>query len=176
MSTPPIASCRCCGATLQGTWCQDCGQGHAHVRLSLRDLTDEAFEGLLAFDTRLIRTVRGLIRDPGGVVLDYLSCRRVPYMHPFKYALLMATVCFLVQGWLLQLRGPFESEQHARRDESVVQSSHRSRLTAARRTRPVDASGRRQPGGARRAGHAHVSPGDRHATGVISLSAVAPRT
>lgn len=59
---------------------------------------------MVAADLRIVRTVRDLSRDPGTVVRDYLRGRRVPYVHPFKYAFFTATFAFLVQRWLVELQ------------------------------------------------------------------------
>jgi hypothetical protein len=96
--------CRSCGEVLHGTFCHACGQGHRHVRLSARELGAEVLEEALSFDTRLLRTVRALSVEPARVCRDFLSCRRVPWMHPFKYALLMGAFAFLVQRGLFALQ------------------------------------------------------------------------
>lgn len=80
----------------------------------------EALEDLVDADTRLLRTARTLLREPGRVCRDYISGRRVPWMHPFKYALLMATAAFLVQRWLYELSPVPEDEALARLQEYQV--------------------------------------------------------
>ena len=107
------AECRNCGAPLQGPWCHDCGQSHRHVRLSAQELAGEVLEETVALDTRLLRTIRGLSIEPARVCRDFLSCRRVPWMHPFKYALLMGAFAFLVQRGLFALQEVPDGERAA---------------------------------------------------------------
>lgn len=99
---------------LLGEWCHACGQGHRHVRLSLARLAGDLFEELASADTRLIRTVRTLTRNPGRVCREYLHGGRMPWTNPIKYALLTATIAFLVQRWVVDLAAAPDSVADAR--------------------------------------------------------------
>lgn len=87
--------CRSCAVELVGPWCHACGQGHRHGRLSARSLIGEVAEGVLDLDGRVFRTFWGLTVRPGAAIREYLGGRRVPYLHPFKYALGIVALVFL---------------------------------------------------------------------------------
>jgi hypothetical protein len=90
--TAPVAqgaACLNCGAPTAGTYCGDCGQAARTARLSFPRLLREAAGGILSFDSATVRTLRGLISRPGGFVRDYLLGRRVGYLGPLRYYLLV---------------------------------------------------------------------------------------
>lgn len=53
----PPPRCANCGAEKAGTFCQECGQKHADVALSLRSLARDFVDEYLSADSRLFRSV-----------------------------------------------------------------------------------------------------------------------
>jgi hypothetical protein len=107
-------ACRNCSEPLQGPYCSACGQSHRFVRLELRTLVSEVVDALTNLDTRVLRTVGELTIDPGRVGREYLVGRRIPYVHPFKYALATFALAILVQQGLLHLHGAPSDPQVSR--------------------------------------------------------------
>lgn len=91
-------TCRCCGHELTGPYCAECGQGHLHIRLSLRALLDDFLDGLVNVELSALQTVIGLTVKPAGVCLDFINGRRRPYTGPFKYAMATLLLLALVTG------------------------------------------------------------------------------
>lgn len=84
----PPRACPNCGAPAPGRYCPACGQDNAHDRLRARVLVAEQLANVLGVESRLARTLRGLLSDPGGLVLDYVGGRRARYVSPARFALL----------------------------------------------------------------------------------------
>ncbi len=88
--------CPNCSAELNGSFCAECGQRQLDLDRPFRELVAEALSTFFAFDTRLTRTVRTLIRRPGFLTREFLDGRRARYAHPFKLYFAFSLVFFLV--------------------------------------------------------------------------------
>jgi hypothetical protein len=87
--------CPNCGAPAAGAFCAGCGQDNRRPRLSARDLLGDFLQNLADLDTALLRTVLGLLRNPGGLAADYVAGRRARYVSPLRF-FLGATALFLL--------------------------------------------------------------------------------
>jgi hypothetical protein len=87
-------ACRNCGAPLAGDYCSQCGQRERELRLA--DVAGEALEDLTDLDSRLWRTLKGLILHPGSVTADYISGRRARYVPPIRLYLVVSFLVLLV--------------------------------------------------------------------------------
>jgi hypothetical protein len=65
-------------------------------RVPLRVLVADALGDLLAFDSRILRTLRPLFLRPGFLTAEWCRGRRVPYVPPLRLYLFVAAVFFLV--------------------------------------------------------------------------------
>ncbi|QDU67210.1 DUF3667 domain-containing protein [Engelhardtia mirabilis] len=104
---PSDATCPNCGAPRLDRFCQVCGQDNVYARLRARQIVGDLLGGMFGWESRVALTVRGLLRDPGGLVLDFLRGRRVRYVRPARFAL-MCLALWLVLGRLLDF-DPMES-------------------------------------------------------------------
>ena len=86
-------ACRNCRAPLAGDYCSRCGQRERDLRLA--DVAAEALEDLTDLDSRLWRTLKGLLLRPGSVTADYISGRRARYIPPIRLYLVVSFVVFL---------------------------------------------------------------------------------
>ena len=84
----PPRSCPNCGTPAAGRYCPGCGQDNTRPRLEMRAVLLEAFHNLVGWDTALGRTLRGLVRNPGGLVEEYVSGRRRRFVNPARFCLL----------------------------------------------------------------------------------------
>ena len=99
LTEPPTLECPNCGAELKGRFCSLCGQDCGNLRLDMRAQLREALGQILGWDGSLLRTMRGLLCNPGGLALDYVRGRRRSYLHPARF-------CFISLAlWLLVVRG-----------------------------------------------------------------------
>lgn len=95
-NSPMGVPCANCGTPLQGGWCHQCGQLGEDFHRSALKLVGEAFEGLFHFDSRLWRTLPGLIYNPGRLTRDYLLGHRAPQIPPLRLFLVTLLVVFMV--------------------------------------------------------------------------------
>ncbi|HVI02075.1 MAG TPA: DUF3667 domain-containing protein [Enhygromyxa sp.] len=107
-------TCRNCGELLRGPYCSTCGQSHRFVRLELRALLEDMIDALRHVDTPVLRTVGELTVDPGRVGREYLVGRRIPYVNPFKFALVTFVLAIVVNQALIGMHGIPSDPQLAR--------------------------------------------------------------
>lgn len=62
----------------------------------MRSLVADALGDLLAFDSRVLRTLRPLFLRPGFLTAEWCRGRRVPYVPPFRLYVLVAALFFFV--------------------------------------------------------------------------------
>ena len=101
LETQPVPSylssttnvCASCGQLLSERYCPRCGQRSRDLAQPLwpllRELVMEAFE----LDSRLLRTLRGLLR-PGFLTAEFCRGRRAAYTSPVRLYLVSSLVCF----------------------------------------------------------------------------------
>jgi hypothetical protein len=91
---PGRRRCLNCGAALAGRFCHECGQEDEDRRVPFRKLVSEAFGEILSFDSRLLRSLRPLLLRPGFLTREYMAGRRVRYLPPFRFYLIVSVVFF----------------------------------------------------------------------------------
>lgn len=90
-----VAHCVTCGSPLHGRFCHQCGEraltsGDHRLITFLR----EAAAGALDVDSRLWRSFRALLLEPGRLTAEYLRGRRQPYLPPLQVFLLANLLFF----------------------------------------------------------------------------------
>lgn len=89
-------TCSNCGAALTGSFCAQCGQNRKnYVRSSWRiigDLIAEVFE----LDSRLVRTTKALLFNPGFLSQEFSRNRRAAYVPPARLYLIVSIAFFTV--------------------------------------------------------------------------------
>lgn len=101
------AACLCCGASLAGRFCAQCGQRVEPQRLELRALAKRFAQALTNLEGPLGRTAVGLLLRPHVVVGDYLRGRRIVYTNPVQWAILTSGATALI-GHVLGRVGPVQ--------------------------------------------------------------------
>ena len=86
--------CLNCGAALGGDFCSRCGQEASDLHRTVRQLVADVVGDVFSLDTRLLRTLRPLLLQPGELTRDYLAGRRVRQVPPLKIYLIAALVFF----------------------------------------------------------------------------------
>lgn len=91
---PHVASCKNCGATTSGNFCQQCGQAtHLHVP-SAREFLHEFIAHYVALEGKLWNSLKLLLFKPGFLTREYIEGRRVRYVEPLRLYLTFSIIFF----------------------------------------------------------------------------------
>jgi hypothetical protein len=88
-------ACANCGEPLIGPYCAVCGQERDTHRRSVRDLLGALFEELASFDSRILRTMRALLLQPGELPLAFHEGRTRRYVPALRLYLFVSLLFFL---------------------------------------------------------------------------------
>jgi hypothetical protein len=88
-------ACANCGEPLIGPYCAVCGQERDTHRRSVRDLVGALFEELASFDSRILRTIRALLLQPGELPLAFHEGRTRRYVPALRLYLFVSLLFFL---------------------------------------------------------------------------------
>jgi hypothetical protein len=88
--------CQNCGAPLTGRFCSSCGQRAIPPRPTIRELAGDAWNELVGWDGKLLRTLRMLVRHPGELTRAAIEGRRGRYISPVRLYLICSILYFLV--------------------------------------------------------------------------------
>lgn len=101
------STCRNCGAALGGEFCAACGQRRFRPRdRRLAHLLGETFGALTDLDSRIWRSLRAAMLQPGRIARDWIDGRRACWVSPIRLFLLANLLYFLAPG-LTDLSLPF---------------------------------------------------------------------
>lgn len=80
-------------------YCHNCGQLNSTKKLTFEDFFEEYFSGIVAYDSRLSRTLSALLFHPGKISKDYIQGKRQRYANPYKFYLSVSIIFFLAWGF-----------------------------------------------------------------------------
>src|SRR5437763_17130064 len=80
----PLTHCENCGAPLTGHWCAKCGQPAIDYRRSFRHVIADVLDSFLNWDSKFFATIGLLITHPWRLTNEFLSWRRIRYLHPAR--------------------------------------------------------------------------------------------
>lgn len=89
------STCQNCGTPLTGRFCSRCGQRAIPPRPTIRELAGDAWNELVGWDGKLLRTLRMLVRHPGELTCAAIEGRRARYISPVRLYLICSVVYFL---------------------------------------------------------------------------------
>lgn len=89
-------TCKNCAAELNGPFCGQCGQVVISKRITVRNLIAYVFASITNVERGLWYTLRGLLKNPGKVIQEYVNGRTRPYYHPLRLAFLLGTVSVIL--------------------------------------------------------------------------------
>lgn len=96
MNDDGATRCLNCRAVLTGPWCANCGQKHEPEIHTFAHFAGEALENVTHADSRLWQTLWILVSRPGLLTREFFSGRRMRYLPPVRFYLVMSVVFFLL--------------------------------------------------------------------------------
>lgn len=87
--------CANCGAAFGGPFCAHCGEERDTHRRSVYALLHDFFEDLLSFDSRILRTARALVVQPGELTAAFREGRVRRYVPPIRLYFFVTLLFFL---------------------------------------------------------------------------------
>ena len=93
---PPSNLCRNCAAPLEGEYCSRCGQREGRADVHFSEAIGELADDVVAWDSRLWRTLSPLVFKPGYLTAEFIAGRKARYVAPFRLYLIISFILFLV--------------------------------------------------------------------------------
>jgi hypothetical protein len=98
--------CPNCGAPRDAAFCSRCGQNDRVYARSIVSLAKDVAVDQLDLDSRLVRTIKALLFEPGRLTREFVADRRARYVSPVRLYLAISVVFFFV----LSLTGELDIE------------------------------------------------------------------
>ncbi len=90
-----VGKCANCGHPMIGPYCAVCGQPINTHRRTIGHLLHEFFKDIISFDSRILRTVRALLFQPGELPKSFHEGRTQRYMPAVRLYLFVSLLFFL---------------------------------------------------------------------------------
>ena len=91
--------CKNCHAFFEGNYCNNCGQKGDEKRFQLSNIMETFIHGFYHVHGGLLYTMKELFIRPGEMLRGYISGKRVVYLNPFTYLVLVCLVGGFVYKW-----------------------------------------------------------------------------
>lgn len=88
-------NCANCHTPLTGRFCANCGQPADVHRRSVVSLTHELVKDVVSFDSRILRTAKALVLQPGELASSFREGRTQRYVPPVRLYLFVSLLFFL---------------------------------------------------------------------------------
>jgi len=88
--------CANCGAPLYGRYCATCGQERDTHRRSVLGLAHDLFEDIASFDSRILRTAKAFLFQPGELPRAFREGRTQRYVPALRLYFFVSLVFFLI--------------------------------------------------------------------------------
>lgn len=88
--------CKNCETEFTGHFCNNCGQSAKDFDRPVSVLIIDAMANMMAFDTRLWKSLKSILFKPGEMALDYVAGKRMRYMPPFRLYLFISFIFFML--------------------------------------------------------------------------------
>ncbi|HTE25377.1 DUF3667 domain-containing protein [Flavitalea sp.] len=126
-------NCLNCGETVQGRYCQVCGQENTEPKESLWGLVSHFFQDITHFDGKFFSTGKLLFTKPGFLPKEYLSGRRARYLHPIRMYVFTSALFFLIFYSVFDVRnlGLGKKRQDKKQTAAMAVAKARSLKTAS---------------------------------------------
>lgn len=91
--------CKNCHTLFEGNYCNNCGQEGDEKRFKLSTIAETFIHGFYHVHGGLLFTMKELFIRPGEMLRGYISGKRVVYLNPFTYLVLVCLVGGFVYKW-----------------------------------------------------------------------------
>jgi hypothetical protein len=92
--------CKNCQTSFKGNYCSECGQSKKEFDRPLKLLIVDFVGNIFAFDTRVWRSLKHVLLQPGKMEQQYIQGKRVRYMPPFRMYVFMSFLFFLMLSFM----------------------------------------------------------------------------
>lgn len=89
-------NCLNCGSTVQGRFCQVCGQENVEPKESLWGLISHFFNDITHFDGKFFQSIKNLFFRPGFLPEEYMKGRRASHLNPIRMYIFTSALFFLL--------------------------------------------------------------------------------
>jgi hypothetical protein len=89
-------NCLNCGTTVQGRYCQKCGQENILPKQRVWGLITHFVYDIFHFDGKFFHTLKHLLFKPGFIPGEYIAGKRMSYLDPIRMYLFTSAVFFLI--------------------------------------------------------------------------------
>lgn len=108
-------NCKNCSHPISGKYCSNCGQIADTQRYNFKTLSKDLRKTFLRLDSDFIRTIKQLFVNPGMSLHNYLQGKRVDFIPPFSFVILIAGLNIIVHdsfdiAWLQDMDGSQEQK------------------------------------------------------------------
>jgi hypothetical protein len=131
-----VGPCTNCGSPMMGAYCGVCGQPVETHRRSVFTLLHDFVKDIASFDSRILRTARALLFQPGELSLAFREGRTQRYVPAVRLYLFMSLIFFLTLSFagiaILQLALMSTSQrfvQDKNHDVFIVKNGTREPMT-----------------------------------------------
>jgi len=84
--------CLNCHADLDGPFCGQCGQARSTRLVPVMDWLGDFFGTFLKLDSKLLRTTKRILLQPGQATLDFGAGHRVPFSSPARVYIIVSAI------------------------------------------------------------------------------------
>ncbi|MFT4929148.1 MAG: hypothetical protein ACI8WB_005278 [Phenylobacterium sp.] len=95
MTEPKQHCCLNCNAVTQGAWCHQCGQKSDVKTITVLQTVMDTTKELTDVKGPMLRTLIGLVKEPGKLCLNYVNGSRKQYANPVKYFIISYALMLL---------------------------------------------------------------------------------
>ena len=89
-------NCLNCGTTVQGKYCQVCGQENTEPKETFWGMLTHFFNDITHFDGKFFTTLKDLLFRPGFLSAEYMKGRRMSYLNPVRMYVFTSAIFFLI--------------------------------------------------------------------------------
>lgn len=120
------STCLNCGAVFTGKYCPECGQKAETGRISVKKSVRSLLAVITSLDGKFFRTMGNLFWRPGHLVRDYITGKRVRYVHPVSLLSTLVAIYLFV----IYIFGIEPGSIYIMNDEYMAENVHSDTLTA----------------------------------------------
>lgn len=97
----PALVCENCGQPLLGGHCYACGQPRKGLVRHFSSILGDFADTVLNIDSRIFRSIRPLLFQPGLLSQEYFAGRRVRYVSPVRLFVFLSITTFVIAQWAM---------------------------------------------------------------------------